>query len=130
MQCDRPLVFVVDDDRAVRNSLKFALETEGLEVQACDSGPSLLAHARLSDASCLLIDYQMPVMDGFEIVAELLRRGLHVPVILMTGMITAELRRLADASGLPHIVEKPLMDGALIETLQTVLLSACKLAAH
>ena len=121
MSSERPLVFVIDDDRAVRDSLKFALKIEGLEVETCEGGPGLLAHDRLSEAACLLIDYQMPVMDGFEVTAELLRRGLHIPVILMTGKITIELRRLARGTGLSHIVEKPLMDSTLIETLQTIL---------
>lgn len=124
MIVERPLIFVVDDDKAVRDSLKFALEIEGAEVQACDGGPSLLAHERLSEAACLLIDYQMPVMDGFELIAELVRRGLNAPVILMTGKITVELRHLARASRLSHVVEKPLMDSTLIETLQTILHSA------
>ena len=121
MTLTRPLVFVVDDDKAVRDSLKFALEIEGIDVQACEGGASLLAHARLQEASCLLIDYQMPIMNGFELVAELLRRGLHTPTVLMTGKITAELRRRARTTPLSGLVEKPLMDGALMETLRAIL---------
>ena len=43
MSSERPLVFVIDDDRAVRDSLKFALKIEGLEVETCEGGPGLLA---------------------------------------------------------------------------------------
>jgi two-component system response regulator FixJ len=119
----RPLVFVVDDDKAVRDSLKFELELEGLEVQPCACGGELLAHDRLAQAVCLVIDYQMPLMDGFELVAELRRRSCHTPVILITGQVTGWLRRRARTMGLRPVIEKPLLDSALLETLQSVLKS-------
>lgn len=121
MNTARPLVFVVDDDQAVRDSLKFALELEGLEVQTCQGGPQLLSHGRLRDAACLVIDFQMPVMDGFELVAALRQRGHPTPVILITGEATSRLRRRAREAGVGHVVEKPLLDSVLLETLQTLL---------
>lgn len=120
----RPLVLVVDDDQAVRDSLRFALELEGLEVQSCAGAGELLAHSRLAQAACLVIDYQMPLMDGFELVAELRRRGCHTPVILIAGEVTGWLRRRARSMGLRHVIEKPLLDSALLETLQSVLNSS------
>ena len=54
------VVLVVDDDLAVRESLKFALELEGLEVHACAGGADLLDHPQLMHAACLVVDYQMP----------------------------------------------------------------------
>jgi two-component system response regulator FixJ len=121
MKAARPLVFVVDDDQAVRDSLKFALELEGLDVLTCLGGPQLLAHGRLSDAACLVIDFQMPVMDGFELVEALRQRGHPTPVILITGEVTSRLRRRARAAGVRHVVEKPLLDSVLLETLQSLL---------
>lgn len=117
----RPLVFVIDDDQAVRDSLRFALELEGLEVQPCAGGGELLAHHRLAQAACLVIDYQMPIMDGFELVMELRRRSCPAPMILITGEITRWLRQRAQALGLRHVVEKPLLDGLFLEILQSVL---------
>ena len=117
----RPLLFVVDDDRAVRDSLKFVLELEELEVQACEVGAELLAHERLAQAACLVIDYQMPEMDGFELVAELRRRSCDAPVIIITGEVTSRLRRRARALGLRHLVEKPLLDGVFLDTLHSIL---------
>ena len=116
----RPLVFVVDDDQAVRDSLRFALELEGLEVQPCAGGRELLAHHRLGQAACLVIDYQMPIMDGFELVVELRRRSCQAPMILITGQITRWLRQRAQALGLRHVVEKPLLDGLFLATLESV----------
>jgi FixJ family two-component response regulator len=120
---ERPVVFVVDDDQAVRASLKFALELEGLNVQVCKGGAELLAHRRLSDAVCLVIDFKMPLMDGFELVADLHERGVCTPVILITGEVTNRLRRRAQAAGVRHVVEKPLLDGVLLETLHALLQS-------
>ena len=117
----RPVVFVVDDDRAVRESLKFALELEGMDVQVCEGGAELLAHSRLSDAACLVIDLLMPLMDGFELVAELRKRGLCTPVILITGEVTSRLRRRAQAAGVRHVVETPLLDSVLLETLEALI---------
>lgn len=120
---ERPVVFVVDDDQAVRASLKFALELEGLDVQVCAGGAELLAHQRLGDAACLVIDFKMPLMDGFELVAELHERGLYTPAILITGEITSRLRRRAQAAGVRYVVEKPLLDSGLLETLHALLQS-------
>ena len=56
------IVFVVDDDLAVRESLKFALELEGLVVRVCGSGAELLRHSDLSHAGCLVMECRMPIM--------------------------------------------------------------------
>jgi two-component system, LuxR family, response regulator FixJ len=115
------LVLVVDDDLAVRESLKFALELEGLEVHALGSGADLLAHPHLSQARCLVLDYYMPVMDGFGVLAQLKVRNSQLPVILITGHVNGALRRRAASAGVRHVVEKPLLDSALMESIQDVL---------
>jgi Response regulator len=119
----RPVVFVVDDDKGVRDSLKFALELEGFEVQPCAGGGELLAHNHLAQAACLVIDYQMPHMDGFELVAALRRRSCHTPVILITGEVTCSVRRRAQTIGVRHVIEKPLLDNGLLEALQVCMFS-------
>jgi chemotaxis protein CheC len=68
-----------------------------------------------------VIDFKMPVMDGFELVTELRRRGDRTPVILITGQVTGRLLRRARAAGLRHVVEKPLLDSVLQDTLQSLL---------
>ena len=118
MSDPRPLVFVVDDDKAVRDSLKFALELEEFEVQSCAGGCELLAHTRLAQAACLVIDYRMPHMDGFELVAALRQRSCHTPVILITAEVTCWMRRHAQTMGVRHVIEKPLLDNGLLEALQ------------
>lgn len=115
------LILVVDDDLAVRESLKFALEQEGLKVDACSGGADLLGHPYLMCADCLVLDYQMPGMGGFEVLQELKTRDCRVPVILITGNATAGLRRRAAIAGVRHVVEKPLLDCALIESIIDIL---------
>jgi FixJ family two-component response regulator len=120
----RHLVLVVDDDEAVRESLKFALELEGLRVLSLGSGPDLLAHPSLSQADCVILDCQMPEMTGFEVLDRLRNGNITVPVVLITGNATETLRRRARLAGVRHVVEKPLLDGTLIDSIAEVLRSA------
>jgi two-component system response regulator FixJ len=121
MTLDPDVVLVVDDDLAVRDSLKFALEIEGLRVHACAGGPELLAHPALRAARCVVLDYKMPVMDGLSVIDRLARQNVRVPVILITGHATDALRRRAVEAGVRHILEKPLLDSALVDSIQDVI---------
>jgi two-component system response regulator FixJ len=115
------LVLVVDDDLAVRESLKFSLELEGLEVYVCGDGADLLGHPHLIRADCLVLDCQMPGMDGFEVLNALKTRDCRVPVVLITSNATVAFRRRAAIAGVRHVVEKPLLDSALIESIADIL---------
>ena len=115
------IVLVVDDDLAVRESLKFALELEGLVVHACGSGMELLRHPDLSRARCLVLDYRMPVIDGLEVMEHLRALQVALPVILITSAATDALRERASKAGVCHVVEKPLSDSALLENIHDLL---------
>jgi two-component system, LuxR family, response regulator FixJ len=115
------IVLIVDDDLAVRESLKFALALEGLAVRACGSGEELLRHPDLAKARCLVVDYKMPVMDGFEVLARLDAGKFHPPVIMITGHVNATVRRRAAKTGIRHVLEKPLSDSALVDSIRDVL---------
>lgn len=121
MAAARGRVFVVDDDEAVRNSLKFALELEGLDVLLFHDGRAFLAHVDVTVSGCLLVDYKMPGLSGVELVKELRSRRLALPAILMTVEPTDELRARARETGFVHVLEKPLNDGALVETIRFAL---------
>jgi two-component system, LuxR family, response regulator FixJ len=110
-------VIVVDDDDAVRQSLKFALEMEGLNVRLYESGDALLADRNLPVSGCLVIDYYMPAMDGVELIDHLRRRSIGLPAILITARATKDLRRRAARSGFRDVLEKPLEDGALVDSI-------------
>ncbi len=114
-------ILVVDDDEAVREALKFVLEIEGLQVQACAGGRAVLERNDLAHASCLVLDYQMPGMDGFELLERLAEKGFELPTIMIAAQVGPALARRAKRAGIRHLLEKPLMDSALLEGIQDVL---------
>jgi FixJ family two-component response regulator len=121
MPVDPRQVIVVDDDSAVRNSLKFALELEGLTVLAFPDGDALLAATDLPDTGCLVIDYYMPAMDGVELVKRLRGRDIDLPVILITAKATDHIRRSAARAGVQDVLEKPLEDSSLMDSIRVAL---------
>jgi two-component system response regulator FixJ len=112
-----PLVIVVDDDMAVRNSLKFSLEVEGFTVRAYSGGSELLSDTELPHHGCLVIDQNMPGMNGLDLVAQLRARDAPVPAILITSYPTAALRARAAKAGVA-IVEKPFLGTALVDRIR------------
>ena len=114
----KPVIVIVDDDFAVRNSLAFALTEEGFLVRTYCSAEMLLDGVLLGDASCLVIDQKLPGLSGLDLVDELRRRDVSAPVILITTGPTAQIRRAAAAAGIA-IVEKPLIGDALFHQIQS-----------
>jgi two-component system response regulator FixJ len=119
MPARKKTVLVVDDDRGVRESLKFDLELEGLAVETYDCGAALLRDARLAGADCVVLDCKMPGMDGFALLGELAARGITAPVILITAPLTETLRRRAKKADVFAILEKPLLDNVLIQNVRS-----------
>jgi two-component system response regulator FixJ len=112
-------VIVVDDDAAVRNSLKFSLEIEGFSVRAYSDGAELLQAGELLPCACFVIDQKLPGMTGLDVIAKLRDRAIRVPAILITSQPDAALARRAGKAGVP-IVEKPLLGNALVESIRAV----------
>jgi two-component system, LuxR family, response regulator FixJ len=110
-------VLVVDDDAAVRAALKFALEVEGFQVRVYDGAAALLADGNLPARACLVIDYRMPDVDGLELVDLLRARQVALPAILISGRVNNQLRIRAERSGVIRVLEKPLSDAALVESI-------------
>jgi len=114
-------VIVVDDDAAVRNSLKFALELEGLSVRLFKDGAELLAAADLPQNGCFVIDYNMPGMTGIELVAKLRQRHINNPAILIASGISDNLYDRAAELGFRRVLEKPLHDSDLLDSIHAAL---------
>ena len=115
-----PLVIVVDDDAAVRSSLKFLLEIDGFAVRTYESAQELVREGDSSSWRCLIVDQDMPHMTGFELVAALRKEGSEVPVILISGNVTPALKTRASHLGIPAI-EKAIMGNGLIELIRTTI---------
>lgn len=111
------VVIVIDDDDAVRNSLRFSLEIEGFRVETFANGEELLGQVKLPACGCLIIDQNLPKARGLEIVAELRRRNFLAPTILITSHPSESVRRQAQSAGIP-IIEKPLLSGVLVDMVQ------------
>jgi FixJ family two-component response regulator len=114
-----PVIAVVDDDPAVRNSLKFSLELEGFAVRAYCSGVEFLAAADFGDCSCFIIDQRMPGMSAMELIAALRERNVSTPAILIISQPNNVLSARAADADVP-IVEKPLLSNALVEKIREV----------
>lgn len=114
------VVVIVDDDLAVRNSLKFSLEIEGLTVHSYATGPEALNADDLDRCDCFVIDQKMPGMDGLDLIATLRDRCVCAPAILITSYPSLSLRERAAKARIP-IVEKPLLGNVLVDKICDVL---------
>ncbi|MDG2520260.1 response regulator [Caulobacter segnis] len=110
---------VVDDDAAVLASIRFVLETEGLYVQTYDSVAAVL-EADLPEQGCLILDQVMPGATGLEVLAQLRRRGVDLPALLLTSSATPAVRRIAEAAGAP-VLEKPVFGETLVKAFMDTL---------
>src|SRR5262245_19704185 len=87
----RSVIVVVDDDPAVRNSLKFSLEIEGFAVCSYANAAELLSLGELPRCNCLVVDQRLPGMSGLDLIAELRARDVMAPAILITSQPTVAL---------------------------------------
>ena len=114
----RALILVVDDDTAVLNSLDFMLETEGFEVCAFSDIGELLHANSIREANCLVVDYLMPAMNGFDVLRSLRRRRITAPAILITPTSDETLVGRAVAAGFARVVEKPHLEDELVRAIR------------
>src|SRR5277367_2391489 len=111
------IILVVDDDEAVRDSLSNMMESEGFEVRAFSNGHDLLNEANLPAIGCLVVDYNMPAMNGLELVGTLRGRGVSIPAILITGNPAKHVRDRAAAIAV-LVVEKPQLGSHLLDCVR------------
>ncbi|MGQ0741086.1 MAG: response regulator transcription factor [Alphaproteobacteria bacterium] len=115
------MVFVVDDDAAVRDSMSLLLESYGLIVRAFTSAKEFLREQPELANGCLLLDLHMPQMSGLELLDRLRDRGATIPVIAMTGRYDAALGARVRDAGARDILLKPIDDAELIATIDRAL---------
>jgi two-component system, LuxR family, response regulator FixJ len=116
----RSVILVIDDDPAVRNSLKFALEVEGFSVRVYPTGTALLDEDDMPKSGCLVTDYHLPGMSGLDLLQLLRERDVELPAILISSHPTAVIRSRAASAGV-RLVEKPLPNDTLFQCIRSVL---------
>jgi two-component system response regulator FixJ len=113
-------VHVVDDDAAIRDSLRVLLESSGFIVRGHDSAKALLAAAPTL-AGCVLTDVCMPEIDGLELQRRLKERNLRLPVIVMTGQGDIPIAVRAMKAGAVDFLEKPFEEEQLLSAVRRAL---------
>lgn len=115
------LVHVVDDDGAVRDSIAFLLDTDGIASRTYDSAAALLARSAQLEPGCIVTDVRMPEINGLEMVRRLRERGVLLPVIVITGHADVPLAIEAMHAGVADFIEKPFDDEALLTSVRSAL---------
>jgi two-component system, LuxR family, response regulator FixJ len=114
-----PLIHLIDDDAAVRDSLALLIGTVGLRVTTWAEPLAFLAGFDRQAIGAIVLDVRMPGLSGLTVLERLRAEGVDQPVVMLTGHGTVELCRRAFKSGAAEFLEKPVDDELLIETLQT-----------
>lgn len=120
MPADR-LIYVVDDDEAVRHSLSLLLEVRGYRVRSFASAPEFLAAVPSLRPGCLIADIRMPEMDGLELQQRLIERALPFPLIVITGHGDVPLAVRAMKAGAIDFIEKPFAAETILDSTAAAL---------
>jgi len=115
------IVHVVDDDAAVRRALVRLLRSEGLEAVAYETAQAVLNAAPSLSSGCILLDLQMPGMDGLELLARLGELGIELPVIVVTGHGDVPTAVRAMKAGAVDFIEKPIDETQLFAAIDAAL---------
>jgi two-component system response regulator FixJ len=116
-----PTVFVVDDDAAIRESLRMSLKLADRAVEVFESAAEFLASDALGRRGCLITDIRMPEMDGLALQEELIKRKSCLPVIVITGHGDIPLTVRAMRAGAVDFLEKPFAREALLASVARAL---------
>ena len=116
-----PTVFIIDDDRSMRQAIQDLVESVGLRAEAFATGQDFLRKQRTSDPSCLVLDVRLPQMSGLDLQRQLADTGVQIPIIFITahGDIPMSVRALK--SGAVEFLTKPFRDQDLLDAIQQAL---------
>lgn len=112
-----PVVYVVDDDQALRDALSSLLRSVGWQVQVFSSAPALLQTALPDVPSCLVLDVRLPGISGLDFHAQLVKAGIRLPVIFMTGHGDIPMTVQAMKAGAIDFLPKPFRDQDLLDAV-------------
>ena len=117
----QPLIAIVDNDAAVLEATKYLVETMGFRTETFASAKAFLGSNAARTAACLLLDVQMPGIDGIQLQQRLIRANCDLPIIFITGFRNEHVRRRALDSGAIAFLSKPLGRDVLLQSIQLAL---------
>src|SRR5258708_4695037 len=112
------VVYVVDDDVSVREGVASLIRSAGLEARALASGQEFLAIPRPEIPSCLVLDVELPGLSGLDVQQELVRSGVHIPIIFLTGRCDIPMSVRAIQAGAADFLTKPFEGGHLLGVIR------------
>ncbi len=130
MKSVEPIVYIVDDDAAIRESLGLLMESENFRPFCFASAGDFLASARKAEFGCLITDMRMPDLNGLELMAEMTRMGARLPVVMITAYADVALAVQAMKMGAADFIEKPYREEELIDAVRSALASEGENAAR
>ena len=120
-RADSRLVYIVDDDDAFRDSLRWLLESAGFRVEAHAGAESFLAAVRHGAGVCLVLDVRMPGISGPELQEELAKRALALPLIFVTGHGDVPMAVESMKKGALDFIQKPFKEDQLVTLVERML---------
>jgi FixJ family two-component response regulator len=115
------LISIVDDDESVRRTTKLLVESFGYRAAGFESAERFLTSSQLHDTCCLVLDAQMPDMNGLQLQTHLASEGWSIPIIFITAYGNKESRRQAMQGGAVAFLDKPFSDEQLDESIRSAL---------
>jgi FixJ family two-component response regulator len=120
--CRVPLIVVVDDDDALRNSLDDLLQSVGFRVQGFASAEAFLQVQHAPETACLLLDVRLPGMNGLELQQQLGAMHWRIPIIFITAYADDDMRTRALAAGAVAVLSKPCREEDLLNAIEAALI--------
>ena len=121
MKNETPTVFVIDDDDAVRSSLRLLLKSYGLDAQLCASAEEFLANHDADRPGCMVLDVRMPGMSGIELQQQLNARGATIPIVFITGLNDARVGVNVMKAGAVDFLMKPFDESDLLIAVRSAI---------
>ena len=116
-----PTVFIIDDDRGMRQSIQDLVESVGLHAESFATGEEFLKRKRTNDPSCLVLDVRLPQMSGLDFQRQLAETGTQIPIIFVTAHGDVPMSVRALKSGAVEFLTKPFRDQDLLDAIQQAL---------
>jgi FixJ family two-component response regulator len=121
MNDSKPIVFVIDDDAAMRNALNSLIRSVGLQVELFDSTQEFQKRPRAEAPSCLVLDVRLPGRSGLDFQRQLAEAAIHIPIIFITGHGDVPMSVRAMKAGAVEFLTKPFRDQDLLDAIQVAL---------